>query len=111
MHADRPSTRRKGVPNKMGIDEVLGDKRTTILELADRYGAYNVRVFGSVARGEAQADSDVDLLVNTRPGVGLGFFSLWGALEDLLGRHVDLVTEPGLREEIRTQVLQEVVPL
>ena len=91
----------------MGIDEVLGDKRRQILELARRYGAYNVRVFGSVARGEARADSDVDFLIDVRPGVGLGFFSLWGALEDLLGREVDLVTEPSLREEIRAYVLRE----
>lgn len=95
----------------MGIEEVLGNQRATILEMADRYGASNVRVFGSVARGEAQAESDVDLLVDVRPGVGLGFFSFWGALEDLLGRPVDLVTEPGLREEIRARVLQEAVPL
>jgi predicted nucleotidyltransferase len=95
----------------MGIDEVLGEKRPVILELAQKYGVSNVRVFGSVARGEAQANSDVDFLVDVRPGVGLGFFSLWGALEDLLGCEVDLVTEPGLRAEIREHVLQEAVPL
>lgn len=95
----------------MGIDEVLGDKRARIREMARAYGVYNVRVFGSVARGEARPDSDVDFLVDVQPGVGLGFFSLWGALEDLLGREVDLVTEPSLRAELRATVLREALPV
>src|SRR5438046_1924987 len=79
---------------EMGIEELLGDKRHTILALVGQYGVDNVRIFGSAARGEARADSDIDFLVDVQSGVGLGFFSLWGALEDLLGREVDLVTEP-----------------
>jgi uncharacterized protein len=95
----------------MGINELLGDKRKQILELADKYGVYNVRIFGSVARGEARPDSDVDFLVNVRRGVGLGYLTLWNALEELLGRDVDLVSEPALRESLRERILHEAVPL
>jgi predicted nucleotidyltransferase len=95
----------------MGINELLGDKRKQILELADKYGVYNVRVFGSVARGEARPDSDVDFLVSVRRGVGLGYLTLWNELEDLLAREVDLVSEAALRESLRERVLNEAVPL
>ena len=70
----------------MGIGEVLGPKRAAVLELAERRGVYNVRVFGSVARGEAGPDSDIDFLVDVHPGVGMAFSacgrswrSCWGA--------------------------------
>jgi predicted nucleotidyltransferase len=95
----------------MGIKELLAARREDILRLADRYGAYNVRVFGSVARGEAGPDSDVDLLVDLRPNVGLEFMILWDELESLLGRSVDLTTPDGLHWYIRDKVLQEAVPL
>jgi predicted nucleotidyltransferase len=95
----------------MSLSE-LQDKREEILRTAEKYGAYNVRVFGSVARGEEDAQSDVDLLVDMEPGRSL--FDLGGLLTDLqtvLGRDVDVVTEKGLRESIRNQVLSEVVTL
>jgi len=95
----------------MGIDELLKNERQRILDLAEKYGVYNVRVFGSAARGDAKADSDVDLLVDVRPGVGLGFLTLWNELEDLLGREVDLVPEASLRESMRERILREAVPL
>ncbi len=95
----------------MGIDEVLGGKRRAILELAERHGAYNVRVFGSVARGEAGPDSDVDFVVDVQPWVGLDFLALWDELEDLLGREVDLVTERALKPRVRETVLREAVTL
>jgi uncharacterized protein len=93
----------------MSLSE-LQARREEIMRTAEKYGAYNVRVFGSVARGEEDAQSDVDLLVDMEPGRSL--FDLGGLLTDLqtvLGRDVDVVTEKGLRESIRNQVLSEVV--
>lgn len=95
----------------MGIDELLKDNRQRILDLAEKYGVYNVRVFGSVARGEARTDSDVDFLVEVQPGVGLAFLTLWNELEDLLGRKIDLVPEESLHENLRERVIEEAVPL
>jgi len=96
----------------MGIDELLGGKRDQILRVAARHGARHVRVFGSVARGEADESSDIDFLVELEPGRTL--FDLGGLLmdlRDLLGRDVDVVTERGLKTRIRTRVLQEAVAL
>lgn len=90
----------------------LNHYRSEILSLAAKHGARNVRVFGSVARGEARPDSDVDFLVDLDAGRTL--LDLGGLLMDLrrlLDRSVDVVTEPGLRERIRDQVLREAVPL
>ena len=96
----------------MGIDELLKDKREGILQLAAEHGARNVRVFGSVARGEADADSDVDFLVDLDPGRSLlDLGGLLMALQEYLGRSVDVITEPGLRDRIRRRVLREAVPL
>jgi predicted nucleotidyltransferase len=86
--------------------------RRKIVATAARHGAYNVRVFGSVARGEADLLSDVDLLVDMKPGRSLfDLGKLLADLEDLLGYKVDVVTEKGLRQEMRERVLQEAVPL
>ena len=96
----------------MSLDELLKAKREDILHTAAEYGAYNVRVFGSVARGEADSESDIDLLVDMEPGRSL--FDLGGLLtdlEELLGCNVDVVTERGLRDRIRDRVLKEAVPL
>jgi len=93
-------------------NELLHEKREDILRVASKRGAYNVRVFGSVARGEADSKSDIDLLVDLEPGRSL--FDLGGLLmdlQDLLGKHLDVVTERGLRERIRERVLKEAVPL
>lgn len=95
----------------MGVEE-LRYKRDSILAIAAKHGARNVRIFGSVARGEADADSDVDVLVDMEPGRTL--FDLGGLLMDLqelLGCPVDVVTERGLRERIRERVLREAVTL
>lgn len=91
---------------------LLNARRAEILAIAERYGARNVRVFGSVARGDSRPDSDVDILVDLEPGRSL--FDLGGLLIDLqslLGVDVDVVTEKGLRSRIRTEVLREAVPL
>lgn len=96
----------------MGIDELLKEKRQDILRVAEQHGAYNVRVFGSVARGEAKPDSDVDFLAQVRP-VHSSWFpaSLIADLENLLGRKVDIVTQEALHWYIRDRVLKEAVPL
>jgi len=96
----------------MDIEELVRAKREEILQIAARRGARNVRVFGSVARGEAGPESDVDVLVDLEPGRSL--FDLGGLLmdlQDLLGCKVDVVTEKGLHWYIRDRVLKEAVPL
>jgi predicted nucleotidyltransferase len=96
----------------MGLNELLREKRKEILEIAARHGAYNIRVFGSVARGEADEQSDVDVLLELGPDRSLldlgGFLA---DLEDLLKCKVDVVTEKGLKTRIRDRVLQEAVLL
>ena len=96
----------------MGIEELLKDRREDILRIAAQHGAHNVRVFGSVARGEGRPDSDVDFLVELESGRSL--LDLGGLLMDLqtlLGSEVDVVTDKGLRDRIRARVLQEARPL
>ena len=96
----------------MDLKSLLIQKREQVLETAARYGAYDVRVFGSVARGNSNASSDIDLLVKLEPGRSL--MDLGGLLYDLqnlLGTQVDVVTEDGLRKRIRESVMREAVPL
>lgn len=94
----------------MGIDVVIGEKRARILELAKKFGAREVRVFGSVARREATLASDLDLLVSPVRG-RFDPTSLRMELRALLGRKVDLVTEQALHWFVQPQVLAEAVPL
>jgi predicted nucleotidyltransferase len=92
--------------------ESLRRKRSEILKIAAQHGASNVRVFGSVARGGAGPESDVDFLVEFKTGRGPWYgveFNL--DLEDLLGCKVDVVTEEELHWLIRDRILQEAVPL
>lgn len=96
---------------KMSIEE-LRNRRDEILRVAAQHGARHVRVFGSVARGEADERSDVDFLVDLDKGQSL--LDLGGLLMDLqslLGRPVDVVTEKGLKSRIRDRVLDEAVTL
>jgi predicted nucleotidyltransferase len=96
----------------MGIQEIIVSRKEQILTLAAKYGASDVRVFGSVARGTADENSDVDFLVNLAPGRSL--FDLGGLLyelQKLLGRNVDVITPAGLRPRIRDRVLKEAVPI
>jgi len=96
----------------MGITEVLGAKRAQILQTAARHGVTSVRVFGSVARGNARADSDVDLLVEMEPGRSLmDIGGLVMDLQDLLARRVDVVEPQGLHWYVRERILAEAVPL
>jgi predicted nucleotidyltransferase len=96
----------------MTLQELRTTKRDEILRIAARRGARNIRVFGSVARGENDARSDIDFLVDLEPDRSL--FDLSGLLLDLeaaLHTEVDVVTERGLRTRIRERVLREAVPL
>ena len=96
----------------MDAEKLLKEKREEILRTALHYGAYNVRVFGSVARGEARQDSDIDFLVDMEPDRSL--LDLGGLLVDLqkkLGCEIDVVTEKGLRPRIRPRVLAEAITL
>lgn len=96
----------------MGIEDVIKDKRGEIFRLAARYGARNLRIFGSVARGEAGPGSDLDLLIDLETGRSLlDHVALAQDLEDLLGRRVDIVTEKALHWYIRDRVLSEAVPI
>ena len=82
------------------------------MQIAARHGAYNVRVFGSVARGEARPDSDIDFLVNLEAGRSLlDLARLLRELQALLNCPVDVVTEAGLRPRLRPKVLEEARPL
>ena len=92
--------------------ELLHKKREDVLEVAERHGVTSIRVFGSVARGDESAESDIDLLITTGPNVSPWFpAGLILDLEQLLGRHIDIVTESGLNPLLRDQVLTEAVAL
>ncbi len=96
----------------LGIDDLLRDKREAILRIAEQYGASNIRVFGSVARGEARPDSDIDLLVDFPSD-----YRLWDKIglkqdiEALLGRQVDIVHARFIRKELALSILRDAVLL
>jgi hypothetical protein len=91
---------------------LIARKREEILRVAERHGARNVRVFGSVARGEDDERSDIDLLVEMEPGRSLlDHGALLSELRELLGCKVDVVSDRGIKERIRDRVLEEAVPL
>ncbi len=90
----------------------LEQHRAAILRVAARYGARNVRVFGSTARGEATETSDVDILVDLEAGRSLlDQVGLQQELEELLGRRVDVVVEGGISPYLEGRILSEAVPL
>ena len=96
----------------MTLDELVKEKREDILKLAAKHGARNVRVFGSVARGEAGPESDIDLLVDMEPGRSLlDLGGLWSDLNELLGRKVGIVTEKSIYWLLRRRILKEARPL
>ena len=92
----------------MDINELLEANRDEILRIAAKHGARNVRIFGSVARGEATEQSDVDFLVDRSL---LDRAGLLVDLEELLGRKVDVATERVLKPRIRDRVFREAVSI
>jgi uncharacterized protein len=105
------SRARTGAPPAR-LEDLVREKRDEILRIARHHGAGNVRVFGSVARGESGPDSDLDLLIDV-VGPTTSWFptGLTIDLEDLLGRRVDVVTAAALHHVIRDRVLSEAQPL
>ena len=94
------------------MDPLIETHRAEILAMAERNGLRDVRVFGSMARGDADETSDVDLLVTLPPGTsGLAIFGLEMEVEKLLGRPVEVLTEGCLYHMIRDRVLREAKPL
>jgi uncharacterized protein len=93
----------------MALLESLQERRAKILEIAARHGAFNVRVFGSVVRGEETADSDIDFLIDYDLEQTTPWFpvSLIHDLQDFLGREVDVVTSKSLHYYIKDRVLAE----
>jgi uncharacterized protein len=92
--------------------DLLASNREAILQLAARHGASNVRVFGSVVRGETSRESDLDLLVSMEEGRSfLDLVAFWQDAEELLGRPVDVITDGGLSPHLRDRILAEAVPL
>ncbi len=88
--------------------DLIEEKRDQILRIASRHGAHNIRVFGSVARGDADESSDIDLLVDFEPDRSLlDHAALVLDLEELLGRKVDVVTEKGIYWLLRRRILKE----
>lgn len=96
----------------MGIKEVIQNKRDEILRVATKHGVHRIRVFGSVARGDAGPDSDIDFLVEVGPHHS-PFFpgGLVADLQELLGREVDVVEPEGLYPLLKDDILREAVPL
>lgn len=96
----------------MLANQMILQNREKILKIAANYGAYNVRVFGSVARGEETPQSDIDFLVDLQPGRSLlDLGGLLYDLQELLKTDVDVVTENGLRSRIKMKILNEAVAL
>ena len=96
----------------MKPSDAIAAQRDKILAIAAAYGASNLRVFGSVAKGEDRQGSDLDLLVDVRPGTSLfQFAGLQLEIEDALGVRVDLCTEAQLHPRLKSRILAEARPL
>jgi hypothetical protein len=96
----------------MTLEELRSKYRERVLDLARKRGAHNVRVFGSMARGEQRPGSDVDFLVDFEPGRSLlDLTGLWIDLEGALGCKVDVVSSRGLRPRLATEVMRDAIRL
>ncbi len=96
----------------MEIEKLLKENRHAVMALAGKHGARNLRIFGSVARGESVTGSDIDLLVKMEEGRSLlDLTALTLDLQELLGLKVDVVSEDGLYWLLRRRILQEARPL
>lgn len=102
---------RRGLPDTP-MGRRLRRHRRAIIDAAERRGATNVRVFGSVARGADTESSDVDLLIDLAPDVGIvGLIGLEREIGEILGREVDVVPAVNLKRGLAAQVLVEAIPL
>lgn len=91
---------------------MVRERRREILDIAARHGAHDIRIFGSVARGDPAEGSDLDLLVRFEPGRSLlDHGGLIDDLEELLGVKVDVVSERGMRDRLRQRVMTEAIAL
>ena len=105
-------TRLPAFATEVEMHPLIENNRAEILALAARHGVRNVRVFGSMARGDADDASDVDLLVSLPPDrTGLALGALLMDVQDLLQRRVEVITERGLHPALRDRVLREAQPL
>lgn len=96
----------------MLVPDLLRAKRDRIIQLAGQYGAHNVRVFGSMARGEADSTSDIDLLVEMDKGRSLlDLIELSQELEAFLARKVDILTDEGLSPYLEERIHAEAISL
>lgn len=96
----------------MSLQSLIQEKREDILTIAQKHGAYNIKIFGSVARGEDREDSDIDLLVEMESDRSLlDRIGLMQDLEDLLGRKVEVANLRGLRDCFRSRILAEAISL
>lgn len=96
----------------LGISDLLTSKRELILAAIQRHGAFNVRVFGSVARGEADDESDIDFLIDVSDTWGMDeYHALKIALEAIIGRKVDIAPSHTLREVVKNDILRDAVEL
>lgn len=112
INADAAAVHLSHNGDMLTLDELRADRREEILRTAERYGARNVRVFGSVARGDANESSDLDLLVEWEPGRSLlDHAGLVQDLEELLGVRVHAGTERSLHWYVRDRILREAAPL
>jgi predicted nucleotidyltransferase len=103
---------RRRVDKLPAMHPIIESHRDELIALAHRRGVTRVRVFGSMSRGDASDDSDIDLLVTLSPGTSaLALGGLLMDAEELLGRRVDVVTEAGLHPALRDRVLADAVPL
>ncbi len=96
----------------MNYYDLLETNKDLIVETAKKYGAFNLRIFGSVARNTADENSDIDLLVEMEEGRSLlDLGGLWAELNEILGTHFEVFTEKTLKPRIRINALKEAKPL
>lgn len=101
-----------GESNAARLRRLVAARRADVLAIARRHGASDVRIFGSVARGDAGPTSDIDLLVHVEPGRSLlDHVALKQDLEGLLGVRVDVVNLPALYAPLRDAILSDAVPV
>lgn len=108
----RATHRGRAKDEEVSITQQIGERRHDVLRVARGHGATRVRVFGSVAKGEAGPDSDLDLLVDFEPGDSLlALIAIKQDIEDLLGREVDVVTEAAVSPHLRERIVREATVL